>query len=165
MDTCGTSPSRNSSATPRSPRSMKAPVKSSASSSRVNSIATANRAPRANERSEGLFAQLAEHHHEQVSLYADPAAGYRGIIAIHNTQLGPALGGTGVWNYESDEAALTDALRLARGMTYKAAGAGRNLAGGNGANLGDNKLKDREPLFRAPARPVETLAGRCITPE
>ena len=90
---------------------MKAPVKSSASSSRVNSIATANRAPRANDRSEGLFAQLAEHHHEQVSLYADPAAGYRGIIAIHNTQLGPALGGTRVWDYESDEAALIDALR------------------------------------------------------
>ncbi len=144
---------------------MKAPVKSSASSSRVNSIATANRAPRANERSEGLFAQLAEHHHEQVSLYADPAAGYRGIIAIHNTQLGPALGGTRVWNYESDEAALTDALRLARGMTYKAAVAGLNLGGGKSVIIGDNKLKDREPLFRAHGRHVESLGGRYITAE
>jgi leucine dehydrogenase len=144
---------------------MKAPVKSSASSSRANSIATARPAPRANEREEGLFAQLAEHHHEQVSLYADPAAGYRGIIAIHNTQLGPALGGTRVWNYESDEAALTDALRLARGMTYKAAVAGLNLGGGKSVIIGDNKPKDREPLFRAHGRHVESLGGRYITAE
>ncbi len=144
---------------------MKAPVKSSASSSRANSIATARPAPRANEREDGLFAQLAEHHHEQVSLYADPAAGYRGIIAIHNTQLGPALGGTRVWNYESDEAALTDALRLARGMTYKAAVAGLNLGGGKSVIIGDNKLKDREPLFRAHGRHVESLGGRYITAE
>ena len=144
---------------------MKAPVKSSASSSRANSIATGRPAPRANERDEGLFAQLAEHHHEQVSLYADPAAGYRGIIAIHNTQLGPALGGTRVWNYESDEAALTDALRLARGMTYKAAVAGLNLGGGKSVIIGDNKLKDREPLFRAHGRHVESLGGRYITAE
>jgi len=140
-------------------------VKSSASSSRANSIATARPAPRANEREDGLFAQLAEHHHEQVSLYADPAAGYRGIIAIHNTQLGPALGGTRVWNYESDEAALTDALRLARGMTYKAAVAGLNLGGGKSVIIGDNKPKDREPLFRAHGRHVESLGGRYITAE
>ncbi len=135
---------------------MKAPVKSSASSSRANYIVSAE---------EGLFAQLAEHHHEQVSLYADPAAGYRGIIAIHNTQLGPALGGTRVWNYESDEAALIDALRLARGMTYKAAVAGLNLGGGKSVIIGDNKLKDREPLFRAHGRHVESLGGRYITAE
>jgi len=144
---------------------MKAPVKSSGSSSRVSSIATGRPAPRANERDDGLFAQLAEFHHEQVSLYADPAAGYRGIIAIHNTQLGPALGGTRVWNYESDEAALTDALRLARGMTYKAAVAGLNLGGGKSVIIGDNKLKDREPLFRAHGRHVESLGGRYITAE
>ncbi|HEY6852986.1 MAG TPA: Glu/Leu/Phe/Val dehydrogenase dimerization domain-containing protein, partial [Gemmatimonadales bacterium] len=100
-----------------------------------------------------------------MSLYADPAAGYRGIIAIHNTQLGPALGGTRVWNYESDEAALIDALRLARGMTYKAAVAGLNLGGGKSVIIGDNKLKDREPLFRAHGRHVESLGGRYITAE
>src|SRR5205814_3101966 len=137
-------------------RSMKAPVKSSAWSSRANSIASAEA---------GLFAQLAEHHHEQASLYADPAAGYRGIIAIHNTQLGPALGGTRVWNYESDEAALTDALRLARGMTYKAAVAGLNLGGGKAVIIGDNKIRNREPIFRAHGRHVKALGGRYITAE
>src|SRR5205814_9462049 len=137
-------------------RSMKAPVKSSAWSSRANSIASAEA---------GLFAQLAEHHHEQASLYADPAAGYRGIIAIHNTQLGPALGGTRVWNYESDEAALTDALRLARGMTYKAAVAGLNLGGGKSVIIGDNKIRNREPIFRAHGRHVKALGGRYITAE
>jgi len=140
-------------------------VKSSASSSRANSIASASPAARANGGSADLFAQLAEHRHEQVSFYADPAAGYRGIIAIHNTQLGPALGGTRFWNYESDAAALIDALRLARGMTYKAAVAGLNLGGGKSVIIGDNKRKNREPIFRAHGRHVESLGGRYITAE
>ena len=144
---------------------MKAPVKSSASSSRANSIATGRPAPRANERDEGLFAQLAEHHHEQVRLYADPAAGYRGIIAIHNTQLGPALGGTRFWSYPSDTDALIDSLRLARGMTYKAAVAGLNLGGGKSVIIGDNKIRNREPIFRAHGRHVKALGGRYITAE
>jgi leucine dehydrogenase len=143
---------------------MKAPVKSSASSSRVNSIATASPAVEIGRASE-LFAQLAEGQHEQVSLYVDPAAGYRGIIVIHNTQLGPALGGTRFWNYETDEAAFIDALRLARGMTYKAAVAGLNLGGGKSVIIGDNKMKNREPLFRAHGRHVESLGGRYITAE
>ena len=144
---------------------MKAPVKSSGSSSRVNSIATASAAARANERADGLFAKLAEHHHEQVSLYADPAAGYRGIIAIHNTQLGPALGGTRFWNYANDRDALIDCLRLARGMTYKAAVAGLNLGGGKSVIIGDNKIRNREPIFRAHGRHVKALGGRYITAE
>jgi leucine dehydrogenase len=144
---------------------MKAPAKSSASSSRANSIATASPEPRDNGHASELFTLLAEGQHEQVSLYADPAAGYRGIIAIHNTQLGPALGGTRFWNYESDEAAFIDALRLARGMTYKAAVAGLNLGGGKSVIIGDNKLTNREPLFRAHGRHIESMGGRYITAE
>src|SRR5207302_5085785 len=95
---------------------------------------------------------LAEHEHEQVSVYYDPSTGYRGIIAIHSTVLGPALGGTRFWNYQSDRAALIDALRLARGMTYKAAVAGLNLGGGKSVIIGDNRTTRREALFRAHGR-------------
>jgi len=79
--------------------------------------------------------------------------------------LGPALGGTRFWNYQSDRDALIDALRLARGMTYKAAVAGLNLGGGKGVILGDNRTTRREALFRAHGRHVESLKGRYITAE
>ncbi|MFB3069761.1 MAG: Glu/Leu/Phe/Val dehydrogenase dimerization domain-containing protein, partial [Gemmatimonadales bacterium] len=79
----------------------------------------------------------------------DAESGYRGIIAIHNTTLGPALGGTRFWNYESEHDALVDVLRLSRGMTYKAAVAGLDLGGGKSVMLGDNKTADREGIFRA----------------
>src|SRR5689334_23988524 len=95
----------------------------------------------------------------------DPAAGYRGIIAIHSTVLGPALGGTRFWRYSSDEEAIVDALRLARGMTYKNAVAGLNLGGGKSVIIGDNKTSDREMIFRAHGRFVESLGGRYITAE
>ena len=95
----------------------------------------------------------------------DPAAGYRGIIAIHSTILGPALGGTRFWSYASDDEAIVDALRLARGMTYKNAVAGLNLGGGKSVIIGDNKTKSRELLFRAHGRFVESLGGRYITAE
>ena len=112
-----------------------------------------------------LFDLLAHHGHEQVSLWHEPSSGYRGIIAIHNTTLGPALGGTRFWNYGSDREAFIDALRLSRGMTYKAAVAGLNLGGGKSVILGDNKTTRREPLFRAHGRHVESLHGRYITAE
>ncbi|HKC47980.1 MAG TPA: Glu/Leu/Phe/Val dehydrogenase [Gemmatimonadales bacterium] len=112
-----------------------------------------------------LFALLAEHTHEQVSFYYDEACGYRGIIAIHDTRLGPALGGTRFWNYHDDRAALVDALRLSRGMTYKAAVAGLNLGGGKSVILGDNRITRREAIFRAHGRHVESLGGRYITAE
>jgi leucine dehydrogenase len=112
-----------------------------------------------------LFGLLAEHGHEQVSMYQDPASGYRGIIAIHDTRLGPALGGTRFWNYRDDRAALVDALRLSRGMTYKAAVAGLNLGGGKSVIIGDNRTTRREPIFRAHGRHVESLNGRYITAE
>ena len=103
--------------------------------------------------------------HEQVVFCHEPSSGYLGIIAIHDTSLGPALGGTRFWQYASHDEALTDALRLARGMTYKAAVAGLNLGGGKAVIIGDNKRDDREALFRAHGRFVESLGGRYITAE
>lgn len=103
--------------------------------------------------------------HEQVVLCHDPAAGYRGIIGIHSTVLGPALGGTRFWQYASDQEAIIDALRLARGMTYKNAVAGLNLGGGKSVIIGDNRTPNRELLFRAHGRFVESLGGRYVTAE
>ncbi|HWT03947.1 MAG TPA: Glu/Leu/Phe/Val dehydrogenase [Pyrinomonadaceae bacterium] len=103
--------------------------------------------------------------YEQVLLGQDPAANYRGIIAIHNTSLGPALGGTRLWNYSSDWEALADVLRLARGMTYKNALAGLPLGGGKSVIFAPTHGADREKLFRAHGRFVETLKGRYITAE
>jgi len=100
-----------------------------------------------------------------VSLCYEPSSGYRGIIVIHDSTLGPALGGTRFWSYQSDRDALIDCLRLARGMTYKAAVAGLNLGGGKSVIIGDNKTKQREPIFRAHGRHVESLHGRYITAE
>ena len=103
--------------------------------------------------------------HEQHVMGHDPSCGYIGIIAIHDTTLGPALGGTRFWKYASTDEAITDALRLARGMTYKSAVAGLNLGGGKSVIIGDNKRADREALFRAHGRFIETLNGRYITAE
>ena len=136
---------------------MKAPAKSSASSSPARSVKP--------EQSSALFALLEEHEHEQVSLVYEPSSGYRGIIAIHDTTLGPALGGTRFWNYATDREALIDCLRLARGMTYKAAVAGLNLGGGKSVIIGDNKIRNREAIFRAHGRHVKALGGRYITAE
>jgi leucine dehydrogenase len=111
------------------------------------------------------FAAMQKYGHEQLLLSHDPSCGYFGIIAIHDTTLGPALGGTRFWQYESTESAITDALRLARGMTYKSAVAGINLGGGKSVIIGDNKRTDREAPFRAHGRFVETLNGRYITAE
>src|ERR1700756_5623250 len=103
--------------------------------------------------------------HEQVAFRFDPTTGLRAIIAVHNTRLGKGLGGCRMWPYTSDEAALTDALRLSRGMTYKAAVAGLNLGGGKSVIIGDNRTTRREALFRAHGRHVESLKGRYITAE
>ena len=112
-----------------------------------------------------IFADIKGLGHEQLVLCHDASCGYLGIIAIHDTTLGPALGGTRYWQYGSTDEAITDALRLARGMTYKAAVAGLNLGGGKSVIIGDNKRADREALFRAHGRFVETLGGRYITAE
>ncbi|HEV7365071.1 MAG TPA: Glu/Leu/Phe/Val dehydrogenase [Gemmatimonadales bacterium] len=112
-----------------------------------------------------VFAQMQTMGHEQILLSHDPSCGYLGIVAIHDTTLGPALGGTRFWQYASTDEAITDALRLARGMTYKSAVAGINLGGGKSVIIGDNKRTDREALFRAHGRFIETLGGRYITAE
>ncbi len=112
-----------------------------------------------------LFRDIKDLGHEQLVVCHDPSCDYLGIIAIHDTTLGPALGGTRFWSYDSSEAAITDALRLSRGMTYKAAVAGLNLGGGKSVIVGNNKRADREALFRAHGRFVETLNGRYITAE
>jgi glutamate dehydrogenase/leucine dehydrogenase len=112
-----------------------------------------------------IFEAMRRYGHEQVIFNYDRATGLRAIIAIHDTTLGPALGGTRMWPYESEEAALYDALRLSQGMTFKAAAAGINYGGGKAVIIGDPATDKSEPLFRAFGRFVETLHGRFITGE
>jgi leucine dehydrogenase len=102
--------------------------------------------------------------YERVVWGVDEESGYHGIVVIHSTALGPAVGGTRYWTYPGEAAALTDALRLARGMTYKNALAGLPCGGGKSIVLRDGHL-DREKLFRAHGRLVETFAGKYITAE
>ena len=111
------------------------------------------------------FDTIAEMGHEQVVFCYDKASGYRGIIAIHDTTLGPALGGCRFWNYATDDDAAIDALRLSRGMTYKNAVAGLNLGGGKSVIIGDNATTNREMIFRAHGRFVDSLGGRYVTAE
>lgn len=112
-----------------------------------------------------LFELMAEGEHEQVVFWTEPRFGYRGIIALHDTSLGPALGGTRFWSYQNEQEAILDALRLARGMTYKAAISGLALGGGKSVIWGDHRGADREMIFRAHGRAVESLGGRYITAE
>ncbi|MEP6572873.1 MAG: Glu/Leu/Phe/Val dehydrogenase [Gemmatimonadota bacterium] len=112
-----------------------------------------------------LFNSMATYGHEQLVLCHEPSCGYLGIVAVHDTTLGPALGGTRFWQYASTDEAIIDALRLARGMTYKASVAGLNLGGGKSVIIGNNKRADREALFRTHGRFIESLGGRYITAE
>lgn len=112
-----------------------------------------------------LFNTLAEMGHEEIAMGSDPESGYRGIVAIHSTRLGPALGGTRFWSYATDDEAIIDALRLSRGMTYKNAVAGLHLGGGKSVIIGDNRTTNREAIFRAHGRLVESMGGRYITAE
>lgn len=110
------------------------------------------------------FAEMAELGHEQVVFCRNDDVGLRAIIGIHSTALGPALGGTRLYNYANEADALRDVLRLSRGMTYKAAMAGLDLGGGKAVIMGDISIKS-EGLFRAFGRHVESLGGRYITAE
>jgi leucine dehydrogenase len=103
--------------------------------------------------------------HEQLVFCSDPSVGLRAIIAIHDTTLGPSIGGTRMWTYASEDDALNDALRLSRGMTYKAAAAGLNFGGGKAVIIGDPRTEKTEALFRSFGRFVEGLGGRYITAE
>ena len=113
----------------------------------------------------GLFGTLAELGHEQVVFCNDSITGLKAIIAIHNTVLGPALGGTRMWNYASEEEALTDVLRLSRGMTFKAAISGINLGGGKAVIIGDAKTMKTEAFLRRFGKFVNSLNGKYITAE
>ncbi len=112
-----------------------------------------------------VFKAMGKYEHEQVLFTREPSVGYYGIIAIHDSTLGPALGGCRFWDYDSEDQALVDVLRLSLGMTYKAAVAGLNLGGGKSVIIGDPNAKRREMIFRAHGRAVESLKGRYITAE
>ena len=112
-----------------------------------------------------VFDYMQKHQYEQVVHFYDKSTGLKGITVIHNTTLGPALGGTRLWNYKTEEEALIDCLRLARGMTFKSAAAGLNLGGGKSVLIGDASTVKSEAYFRALGRYVQSLNGRYITAE
>lgn len=112
-----------------------------------------------------IFKSMQTLDHEQVMFCQDRDSGLKAIIAIHNTVLGPALGGTRMWNYHSDAEALTDVLRLSRGMTYKSALAGLNLGGGKAVIIGDSKTQKSEALLRRFGKFINNLNGKYITAE
>src|ERR687884_626399 len=112
-----------------------------------------------------VFEKLAEYRSEQLVFCHDKATGLRAIVAIHDTTLGPALGGCRMYPYDSEDEAIVDVLRLARGMTYKAAASGLNLGGGKTVIIGDPHKDKSEALFRSLGRYVETLGGRYIVAE
>jgi leucine dehydrogenase len=112
-----------------------------------------------------IFGTLTQLGHEQVVWCHDQATGLKAIIAIHNTVLGPALGGTRMWHYASEQEALTDVLRLSRGMTFKAAISGINLGGGKAVIMGDAKTMKSEAFLRRFGKFVNSLNGKYITAE
>ncbi len=112
-----------------------------------------------------IFEHLDKYGHEELLFYADPSCNLKAIVAIHDTTLGPALGGTRFWTYEKEEDAITDALRLARGMTYKASLAGLHLGGGKAVILNGPNVKKSEQFFRSYGRFIHSLGGRYITAE
>lgn len=112
-----------------------------------------------------ILSEMTEYDHEQVIFGRDEASGLRAIIAIHNTTLGPAAGGVRIWPYETEEEALTDVLRLSRGMTYKTAALGANIGGGKSVIIADSRKDKSEELLRAFGRMVHSLGGRYYTAE
>ena len=108
---------------------------------------------------------MEQYGHEQLSVYTDTDAGLRAFIAIHDTTLGPALGGVRVWPHPTEDAAVMDVLRLGRAMTYKSAAAGLHFGGGKGLIMADPNRDKTEALMRAFGRVVNTLGGRYITTE
>ncbi|MBP2641139.1 MAG: glutamate dehydrogenase/leucine dehydrogenase [Firmicutes bacterium] len=119
---------------------------------------TANR-----EQEFSIFEQMEKHGHEQLIFNYDKATGLKAIIGIHDTTLGPALGGCRMWNYRSEKDAIIDALRLSRGMTYKCAISNVMCGGGKTVIIGDPKDEKSDELFQALGSFVETLKGRFWT--
>lgn len=112
-----------------------------------------------------MIAQMSKYNHEQLLFCNDNATGLKAIIAVHNTTLGPALGGTRMWMYNNEMEALNDVLRLSRGMTYKNSISGLNLGGGKAVIIGDSRSMKSEALFRRFGKFVNSLAGKYITAE
>lgn len=112
-----------------------------------------------------VFGQISYDDHEQVVFCNDKDTGLKAIISIHNTVLGPALGGTRMWHYDNEWAALNDALRLSRGMTFKSAITGLNLGGGKAVIIGDAKTQKTQELMRRFGEFVHSLSGKYITAE
>jgi leucine dehydrogenase len=112
-----------------------------------------------------VIAQMSKYNHEQLLFCNDNETGLKAIIAVHNTVLGPALGGTRMWSYASEMEALNDVLRLSRGMTYKNAISGLNLGGGKAVIIGDSRTMKSEALMRRFGKFVESLGGKYITAE
>ena len=112
-----------------------------------------------------VFGQLSFDDHEQVVFCNDKDTGLKAIIGIHNTVLGPALGGTRMWQYKSEWEALNDVLRLSRGMTFKAAITGLNLGGGKAVIIGDAKTQKTPELMKRFGEFVHSLSGKYITAE
>lgn len=112
-----------------------------------------------------VFGQISFDGHEQIVFCNDEDTGLKAIIGIHNTVLGPALGGTRMWTYTSEWEALNDVLRLSRGMTYKSAITGLNLGGGKAVIIGDAKTQKNDDLMRKFGQFVHSLGGKYITAE
>lgn len=112
-----------------------------------------------------VIAQMSKFDHEQLLFCNDNATGLKAIIAVHNTVLGPALGGTRMWMYSSEMEALNDVLRLSRGMSYKNAISGLNLGGGKAVIIGDSHTMKSEALMRRFGKFVNSLGGKYITAE
>lgn len=117
------------------------------------------------EKKQAVFGNFSFDKHEQIVFCNDEATGLKAIIGIHNTVLGPALGGTRMWNYTSEAEALNDVLRLSRGMTYKSAITGLNLGGGKAVIIGDAKTQKNDALMRRFGEFVHSLSGKYITAE
>ena len=112
-----------------------------------------------------VIAQIKEMGHEQILFCDDAATGLKAIIAVHNTVLGPALGGTRMWAYSTEAEALNDVLRLSKGMTYKNSISGLNLGGGKAVIIGNSRVDKTEALFRCFGKFVNSLGGKYITAE
>src|ERR1700679_1808730 len=113
----------------------------------------------------GVFHDVENYGHEQVTFFHDKETGLKAIIGVHSTVLGPSLGGCRMWKYTDEQAALRDVLRLSRGMTFKAAVAGLKLGGGKAVVMADARTEKTPALLAAFGRAVESLSGKYITAE